>query len=69
MTHQDTLPGKRDSTTQRSGEDEEACSKMWNTYIEEAQRYDQALLLGWKEDMGGMLIFVRRILFLCSSTD
>ncbi|KAF5347529.1 hypothetical protein D9758_014523 [Tetrapyrgos nigripes] len=44
-------------STQRSGIDEEACSKFWNVYIEEAQKYDEALLEGWREDMAGMLIF------------
>ncbi|KAF5349426.1 hypothetical protein D9758_014613 [Tetrapyrgos nigripes] len=45
-------------STQRSGIDEEACSKFWNVYIEETQKYDEALLEGWREDMAGMLYLV-----------
>ncbi|THU78074.1 hypothetical protein K435DRAFT_769723 [Dendrothele bispora CBS 962.96] len=41
----------------RSDEDEDACSKLWNVYIGEAQRYDQTLLQGWKKDMDGILLF------------
>ncbi|KAF5357635.1 hypothetical protein D9758_007523 [Tetrapyrgos nigripes] len=37
--------------------DNQACGKMWSIYIGEAERYDQALLKGWKEDMAGMLLF------------
>ncbi|KAF5369371.1 hypothetical protein D9758_002694 [Tetrapyrgos nigripes] len=37
--------------------DDQACAKMWSIYIGEAQRYDGALLEGWKEDMAGMLLF------------
>ncbi|KAF5342954.1 hypothetical protein D9758_014948 [Tetrapyrgos nigripes] len=41
----------------RSGEDEDSCSKLWSVYVDEAHRYDQDLLLGWKSDMEGMLLF------------
>jgi len=41
--------------------DDEACVKLWNIYIDEAQRYDEQLLKGWKKDMEGMLLFVRVI--------
>ncbi|KAK7451037.1 hypothetical protein VKT23_012712 [Stygiomarasmius scandens] len=37
--------------------DDEACSKLWAVYINEAQRYDEDLLKGWKDDMDGMLLF------------
>ncbi|KAF5364748.1 hypothetical protein D9758_009306 [Tetrapyrgos nigripes] len=37
--------------------DDESCSKLWSIYIDEAQRYDEKLLQGWKEDMAGMLLF------------
>ncbi|THU91899.1 hypothetical protein K435DRAFT_222079 [Dendrothele bispora CBS 962.96] len=37
--------------------DEEACSKLWSVYIGEAQKYDQHLLRGWKNDMDGILLF------------
>ncbi|THV00878.1 hypothetical protein K435DRAFT_560858, partial [Dendrothele bispora CBS 962.96] len=29
----------------------------WNVYIDEAHRYDQELLQGWKRDMEGMILF------------
>ncbi|KAF5343758.1 hypothetical protein D9758_015336 [Tetrapyrgos nigripes] len=50
-------------STQKSGIDEEACSKFWNVYIEEAQKYDKALLEGWREDMAGMLYLLTAFLF------
>ncbi|KAK7462732.1 hypothetical protein VKT23_007319 [Stygiomarasmius scandens] len=37
--------------------DDDACFKLWNTYIEQAQDYDYKLLEGWKGDMDGMLLF------------
>ncbi|KAK7462711.1 hypothetical protein VKT23_007298 [Stygiomarasmius scandens] len=37
--------------------DDDACFKLWNTYIEQAQDYDRKLLEGWKGDMDGMLLF------------
>lgn len=45
-------------------ENDEACAKIWSIYVGEAERYDKALVEGWKADMEGMLIFVR--LFLLS---
>lgn len=40
-------------------ENQKACSKIWNVYGLEAERYDKALVESWKADMNGMLIFVR----------
>ncbi|KAK7462678.1 hypothetical protein VKT23_007266 [Stygiomarasmius scandens] len=37
--------------------DDDACFKLWNMYIGQAQEYDRALLEGWKSDMDGMLLF------------
>ncbi|THU91976.1 hypothetical protein K435DRAFT_612715, partial [Dendrothele bispora CBS 962.96] len=31
--------------------------KLWTVYIDEAERYDKALLEGWRRDMDGMLLF------------
>jgi len=45
--------------THSSSEDDDAASKLWSVYIGEAQRYDEDLLRGWKEDMDGLLLFVR----------
>lgn len=39
-------------------ENEEACAKLWNVYVVEAERYDRGLVASWKGDMNGMLIFV-----------
>ncbi|KAJ7853695.1 hypothetical protein B0H14DRAFT_781278 [Mycena olivaceomarginata] len=38
-------------------ENDEACAKIWSVYVGEAERYDKALVEGWKADMEGMLIF------------
>ncbi|KAF5333805.1 hypothetical protein D9758_015239 [Tetrapyrgos nigripes] len=37
--------------------DDQACAKMWSIYIREVERYDKALVEGWKGDMEGMVIF------------
>jgi hypothetical protein len=42
-----------------SDRDELAGAKLWTIYISEAEKYDKALLEGWKSDMQGLLIFVR----------
>ncbi|KAK7468442.1 hypothetical protein VKT23_002955 [Stygiomarasmius scandens] len=41
----------------RSKPDEDACSKLWAVYVDEAERYDGELMRGWKQDMEGLLIF------------
>jgi hypothetical protein len=35
-----------------------AGAKLWAVYISEAEKYDKALVEGWKSDMEGLLIFV-----------
>ncbi|KAJ7467690.1 hypothetical protein FB451DRAFT_1092824, partial [Mycena latifolia] len=37
--------------------DELAGAKLWAVYISEAEKYDKALVEGWKSDMEGLLIF------------
>ncbi|KAJ6495527.1 hypothetical protein DFH09DRAFT_1376533 [Mycena vulgaris] len=37
--------------------DESAGTKLWAVYISEAEKYDKALVEGWKSDMEGLLIF------------
>ncbi|KAF5369069.1 hypothetical protein D9758_002975 [Tetrapyrgos nigripes] len=37
--------------------DDDACFKLWNMYISQAQEYDKALIESWKSDMDGMLLF------------
>jgi len=39
--------------------DDEACSKLWKVYIDQAKEYDENLLKEWKQDMEALLIFVR----------
>ncbi|KAJ7467616.1 hypothetical protein FB451DRAFT_1401606 [Mycena latifolia] len=39
--------------------DELAGAKLWAVYISEAEKYDKALVEGWKSDMEGLLIFWR----------
>ncbi|KAJ7896757.1 hypothetical protein B0H14DRAFT_2333253, partial [Mycena olivaceomarginata] len=34
-----------------------AAEKLWAVYISEAEKYDKALVEGWKSDMDGLLIF------------
>ncbi|KAJ7656935.1 hypothetical protein DFH06DRAFT_991502 [Mycena polygramma] len=36
---------------------EEACAKLWSVYISQAEKYDKALVAGWRADMKGILIF------------
>ncbi|KAJ7039447.1 hypothetical protein C8F04DRAFT_1178979 [Mycena alexandri] len=36
---------------------EEACAKMWSVYVSQAEKYDKALVAGWRADMKGILIF------------
>lgn len=43
------------------GGTEEACAKMWSVYILQVERYDKALVAGWRARMKGTLIFVRAI--------
>jgi hypothetical protein len=38
--------------------DDDACEKLWNVYVQEAQNYDSSLVTGWKEDMDATLVFV-----------
>ncbi|KAF7343193.1 hypothetical protein MVEN_01750500 [Mycena venus] len=37
--------------------DELASARLWAVYIDEAEKYDKALVEGWKSDMEGLLIF------------
>ncbi|KAJ6504935.1 hypothetical protein DFH09DRAFT_288428 [Mycena vulgaris] len=37
--------------------DESAGANLWTVYISEAEKYDKALVEGWKSDMEGLLIF------------
>jgi len=46
------------NTAKSQPDDDEACSKLWEVYINEAKRYDISLLQGWKNDMESMLFFV-----------
>ncbi|KAF5365211.1 hypothetical protein D9758_005445 [Tetrapyrgos nigripes] len=47
----------RQNTPFKPTADDEACAKLWSVYIGEAQRYDEELLKGWKQDMEGTLLF------------
>ncbi|KAJ6537791.1 hypothetical protein B0H19DRAFT_1003529 [Mycena capillaripes] len=60
-----SLTSHTDTTTQsttshpddRADKDEWAATKLWAVYISEAEKYDKALVEGWKSDMDGLLIF------------
>ncbi|KIK68806.1 hypothetical protein GYMLUDRAFT_190195 [Collybiopsis luxurians FD-317 M1] len=49
--------GWHDTERSKITSDDDACFKLWNVYIGEAERYDAALLEGWRKDMDGMLLF------------
>ncbi|KAJ7493039.1 hypothetical protein B0H11DRAFT_1803498 [Mycena galericulata] len=59
--HRDANSAASRSTTEQvnhnEAENEEACAKLWSTYVGEAERYDAALVESWRADMEGMLIF------------
>ncbi|KAJ7488173.1 hypothetical protein FB451DRAFT_1529290, partial [Mycena latifolia] len=45
------------SASEPDNGDESAGAKLWAVYISEAEKYDRALVEGWKSDMDGLLIF------------
>jgi hypothetical protein len=38
---------------------DERAAKFWSVYVEEAESHDKALVETWKDDMEGIIIFVR----------
>lgn len=38
---------------------DERAAKFWSVYIQEAESHDKALIETWKDDMEGIIIFVR----------
>ncbi|KAF7290523.1 hypothetical protein MIND_01292200 [Mycena indigotica] len=36
---------------------DEPCAQIWSVYISEAEKYDKALVDGWRNNMNGLLIF------------
>jgi uncharacterized membrane protein len=55
-----------DGVPYTAAENEESSANLWSVYISEAERYDKALVESWKEDMTGLLIFVRCLLPLAA---
>jgi hypothetical protein len=45
--------------THDAEEYDERAAKFWSVYVEEAENHDKALVETWKDDMEGILIFVR----------
>jgi len=45
--------------THDAEEYDERATKFWSVYIEEAENHNKALVETWKDDMKGILIFVR----------
>lgn len=46
--------------THHDAEDyDERAAKFWSVYVEEAESYDKAQVETWKDDMEGIIIFVR----------
>ncbi|KAJ7434865.1 hypothetical protein FB451DRAFT_1310698 [Mycena latifolia] len=48
---------RSESATNFNDSEDVASAKLWAVYIAEADKYDKALVEGWRSDMGGMLIF------------
>ncbi|KAF7341632.1 hypothetical protein MSAN_02060700 [Mycena sanguinolenta] len=48
-----TTPSLQDQTDR----EELAGAKLWTFYVSQAERYDKALVEGWRSDMEGLLIF------------
>ena len=38
---------------------DEGAAKLWSVYVQEAESHDKALIETWKDDMEGIIIFVR----------
>lgn len=38
---------------------DERATKFWSVYVQEAESHDKALIETWKDDMEGIIIFVR----------
>ncbi|KAJ7096163.1 hypothetical protein C8R44DRAFT_379908 [Mycena epipterygia] len=51
------LGGKAECSSPSVNHDELAATKLWAVYISEAEKYDKALVEGWKSDMDALLIF------------
>ncbi|KAF7368117.1 hypothetical protein MSAN_00877900 [Mycena sanguinolenta] len=45
------------SLKEQTDRDELAGAKLWSFYVSEAEKYDKALVAGWRSDMDGLLIF------------
>jgi len=45
--------------THDAEEYDERAAQFWSVYVEEAESHDKALVETWKDDMEGILIFVR----------
>ncbi|KAF7343198.1 hypothetical protein MVEN_01751000 [Mycena venus] len=56
-TETSSLPSTTSFASENADRDEQASAKLWAVYISEAEKYDKALVEGWKSDMEGLLIF------------
>jgi hypothetical protein len=45
--------------THDAEEYDERAAKFWSVYMDEAESHDKALVETWKDDMEGIIIFVR----------
>jgi hypothetical protein len=48
-----------DSHDRDTDEYDERATKFWSVYVQEAESHDKALIETWKDDMEGIIIFVR----------
>ncbi|KAJ6488753.1 hypothetical protein C8R45DRAFT_247247 [Mycena sanguinolenta] len=52
-----SVPNAIPPLKEQADRDELAGAKLWSFYVSEAEKYDKALVAGWRSDMDGLLIF------------
>jgi len=63
------VPNDNRDTHHDTEEYDERAAKFWSVYVAEAESHDKALVETWKDDMEGIIIFVRLpISSLCLSS-
>jgi hypothetical protein len=53
------VPNDNHDTHHDAEDYDERAAKFWSVYVEEAESYDKAQVETWKDDMEGIIIFVR----------
>jgi Family of unknown function (DUF6535) len=55
---------KTGSSSRKANDYDERAVKLWSVYTKEAESHDKALIETWKDDMEGVIIFVRELLII-----